>query len=159
MLDDSQGLLMMPGERYDAIIDFEDYDGQQVYLVNNGPDEPFKTFDAIENRAEFNKLGQIMRFDVSLEQDPDDISTPTDLLCFDPNPGGIPTFPDPNEYRKVFLKEEITTLPDEALGPLAAVLDNVYGPRDEGKGWAKPITETIPRNQVEQWAVVNLSGK
>ena len=31
-----QGLLMQPGERYDAIIDFGDSEGKEVYLINTG---------------------------------------------------------------------------------------------------------------------------
>ena len=32
----NQGLLMQPGERYDAIIDFADQEGNKVYIINTG---------------------------------------------------------------------------------------------------------------------------
>mmetsp|Transcript_27204 Transcript_27204/g.58280 ORF Transcript_27204/g.58280 Transcript_27204/m.58280 type:complete len:796 (-) Transcript_27204:1505-3892(-) len=175
-----QGLLMQPGERYDALIDFTGLDFilgtpvTQVYIVNTGPNEPFKTFDLIDQtvgelppgdglakRAPFNTLGQILRFDVSLDAGIEDSTSP-DKLCFDAFPGGVEKFP-PGFERTVYLKEELTT--GEALGPFAAVLDNeldnaVVGKGfDEGKGWAKPITEIIPINRVEDWNIVNLSGK
>ena len=121
--------------------------------------------------ALWNTLGQIMKFDVSLPAD-EDVSTPVENLCFDSNPAGVPKFSDEEvaKNRQVFAKEEVTGLlvcatgdddcdPFGDLGPLAAVLDNEYGNFEEGKGWAKPITENVPVNQVEEWEVINISGK
>jgi len=90
-----------------------------------------------------------MRFDVELEEDLDDISTPVEKLCFSQDPGGVPKF-DPEDpevvIRKVYAKEEVTD--EESLGPLAAVLDNecdstVPDCELEGKTWSMPITENV----------------
>jgi len=163
-----EGLLMMPGERYDAMIDFsvtkEKYEnGFEVYLINTGPNEPFKTFDLVDqddngNRVPFDTVGQLMKFNVAAREVRDD-STPPEKLCFDENPGGVAVFSsdDVKFHREVFLKEEVTVGPD--LGPFAAVLDNVYADAEEGKGWAKPITENIKLHHVEEWDVINISGK
>ena len=108
-----------------------------------------------------------MRFDVELEEDSDDISTPVEELCFSQNPGGVPKF-DPEDpevvIRKVYAKEEVTF--EESLGPLAAVLDNECNRTDpesecelEGKTWSMPITENVAVNKIEEWDVINLSGK
>jgi len=147
---------VQPGERYDALIDFADFDQREVYLVNTGPDEPFKTFELIyeENRADFDTLGQLLKFNVSLEEDTGDVSTPPNELCFDENPGGVAKFDKVDTYRSVFLKEEVT----DVLGPYAAVLDNIFGNPEEGKGFANAITENIQLNHVEEWDVVNLSA-
>ena len=45
------------------------------------------------------------------------------------------------------------------LGPFAAVLDNIRGDPEDGKTWSLPITENIPVDQVEEWEVINISGK
>lgn len=129
------------------------------------PSEPFKNFKVAPppDDALWNTLGQIMKFDVSLPAD-EDVSTPVENLCFDSNPAGVPKFSDEEvaKNRQVFAKEEVTgPLIGAAndLGPLAAVLDNEYGNPEEGKGWAKPITENVPVDQVEEWEVINISGK
>lgn len=134
------------------------------------------TFDLIDqtkeqtengNRAPWNTLGQLMRFDVELEEDLDDISTPVEGLCFSQDPGGVPKF-DPEEdkieeTRKVYAKEEVTF--EESLGPLAAVLDNECNRTTnsecelEGKTWSEPITENVAVDTIEEWDVINLSGK
>jgi hypothetical protein len=102
-----------------------------------------------------------MRFDVELEEDSDDISTPVEELCFSQDPGGVPKF-EPAIARKVYAKEEVTD--EESLGPLAAVLDNecdstVPDCELEGKTWSMPITENVAVNKIEEWDVINLSGK
>ena len=158
-----QGLLMQPGERYDALIDFTNWTGYDVYLINTGPDEPFKNFGLVDetNRATWETLGQLMKFDVSLapESDADtkDVSTAPDDLCFDAAPGGVAVPDRVDNTRTVYLKEEVTGPVD--LGPFAAVLDNVEDDPEIGKGWAKPITENIKLDAVEDWDIVNLSGK
>ena len=86
-----------------------------------------------------------------------DLSTPVEQLCFDVNPGGVPTFSVVDKYRQVFTKEEVTDI--DKLGPFAAVLDNEYGNPEEGKTWAMPITEVVKKDQVEEWEVINISGK
>ena len=107
-----QGVIMQPGERYDALIDFADKDNYEVYLVNTAPDEPFKTFELVnaENRAPFETLGQLMKFNVSLEKDVNDTTTAPEELCFDNDPGGVTKFEQDeiNTNRTVFLKEEVT---------------------------------------------------
>ena len=128
------------------------------------------TFDLIDqtkdqnengNRAPWNTLGQLMRFDVELEEDLDDISTPVEGLCFSQDPGGVPKF-DPEEdkieeTRKVYAKEEVTF--EETLGPLSVVLDNERTTSEEGKTWSEPITENVAVNTIEEWDVINLTRK
>ena len=170
-----KGLLMQPGERYDVIVDFEGLERKQVYLINEGPDEPFKDLELVNTEPDspsFQTTGQVMRFNVSLPFDEDDISTNVADLCFDSTPSGlVPSLADeivdPENRRQVFLKEEVTaadvgvTLADT---PFAAVLDNVCDVNEnpdcaeEGKTWSMPITENIPVNRVEEWEVVNLSA-
>ena len=57
---------MSPAERMDVIVDFTDFeDGDEVYLVNLGPDEPYN--GGVQDSADPATTGQVMKFVVNLD--------------------------------------------------------------------------------------------
>ncbi len=73
-------LLIAPAERVDLIVDFSGYAGKELYLINEGPDEPFgggRAPDAFDF-ADPATTGQVMKIIVG--SDGCDSSTPPALL-------------------------------------------------------------------------------
>jgi spore coat protein A, manganese oxidase len=146
-------ILLSPAERADVIVDFTDLpQGTAVYLINEGPDEPFGggtvgvDFDAADPAT----TGQVMKFVVgSLE------GTDTSEI-----PSGLPAAPKPGPEtatRQVSLNEESSTFPGFD-GPVAALLGTV-APDGTGEplGWDAPITENPAVGTTEVWEMHNLT--
>ena len=94
---------------------------------STGPDAPLNNFDLIDDnddRVSFDTLGQLMRFNVSLGEYTEDISTDPQDLCFDTTPGGIDHHygQGVGNQRQVYLIEETSS--NDALGPKAVLLSN-----------------------------------
>jgi bilirubin oxidase len=142
-------LLMAPAERADVIVDFTGLPvGTVLYLINEGPDEPFGggDFDAADPAT----TGQVMKFVVVPLASHDTSQDPARLTL----PAFRPLGPASNT-RKVSLNEEESTIFD---GPIAALLGtlNTSG-NPVPKGWDDPITENPALNSIEIWEMHNFT--
>jgi spore coat protein A len=147
-------LLMAPAERADVVIDFTDIPvGTDIYLINEGPDEPF---GGGEPPGDFDwanpgTTGQVMKFAIVEVTGPDP-STPPDELS-------LPTPPKPgpaSQTRKVSLNEEESEFFEEA--PIMALLGTVdESGKPVTKGWADPITENPALGATEVWEMYNFT--
>ena len=149
-------LLMGLAERADVIVDFTNVPvGTQLYLINEGPDEPFGggqpgvDFEP----ADVVTTGQVMKFTVVPLSAPD-TSLPVNQLAlppFTPLPVAIRT-------RRVALLEEDSARLRE-VGPRAAVLgivDDMGYPMP--MMWHDPITENPGLNDTEIWEIYNFTA-
>jgi bilirubin oxidase len=175
---------MAPAERADVIVDFSAFPpGTEVYLINEGPDEPFGggepgvDFDP----ADPGTSGQVMRFTVVPLSKPDRSAIPSVLPP-------VPPLMSMNT-RKLSLNEEESQMvcvreknngtvqqlkqvmpgPDfEAdcvaaggfvFGPTSALLGTLDG---DGNGvpllWADAITENPDLNATETWEIYNFTA-
>jgi len=148
-------LLMSPAERADVVVDFTNVPaGTEIYLINEGPDEPFAgglPFEEFEP-ADTATTGQVMKFTVVPLTTPD-TSLPVSQLAlpaFTPLGAAIRT-------RKVALLEEDSARLRE-VGPRAAVLGTVD---DLGypmmQMWNDPITENPGLHDTEIWEIYNFT--
>jgi spore coat protein A, manganese oxidase len=148
-------LLMSPAERADVIVDFTDVPlGTQVYLVNEGPDEPFGggTPGVDFPFADPGTTGQVMRF-VVVPRVGRDTSVPAAALTL---PAPAPVAPA-TRVRQVTLNEvDSETLP--GVGPRAALLGTL-DPDGTGRPleWADEVTENPAHNSVEVWEMYNFT--
>ncbi|MEJ2725144.1 MAG: multicopper oxidase [Deltaproteobacteria bacterium] len=149
-------LIIAPGERADVVVDFssDDITGNEVFLRNFGPDEPFKTLaDIASNPAEVDSTQQVMKFVVGAEATGDSatVATATNL-----RPAITPLVSDGNT-RKLGLFEGL----DEfgRLQPLLGVAEttlDLAGNRVDGSlSWFNPITEWPTLDTVEEWEIYN----
>ncbi len=156
-------LLMMPAERLDVIIDFSKAPGgvTEMYLVNEGPDEPFSggvpdVDYAVSDPA---TTGLVMRFDLSPASNVDDSadpSVPGDLVL-PPRPD-LPAVPD--RVRQLSLNEDdLKVLKD--VGPTEARLGPVNWvggmPMGMPMDWMMPVTETVTIGDTEVWEIFNFT--
>jgi FtsP/CotA-like multicopper oxidase with cupredoxin domain len=148
-------LLMGPAERADVIVDFTGLPvGTRIYLINEGPDEPFGggipgTDFAPADPA---TTGQVMRFRV-VDLMSTDASTPPDQLR-------LPAPPKPGNAtvtRRVSLNEEDSAVL-EGVGPRAALLGTLNdGGSGKALGWDDPITENPAMGATEIWEMHNFT--
>jgi spore coat protein A, manganese oxidase len=148
-------LLLAPAERADVIIDFTDLPvGAEIYLINEGPDEPFgggitgTDFQA----ADPSTTGQVMKFVVVPLASKDTSHEPARLK--------LPAFKplrDANLARQVSLNEEASSVPGFD-GPIAALLGTLEGPdKPIPMRWEDPVTENPALNSIEMWEMHNLT--
>jgi spore coat protein A, manganese oxidase len=148
-------LLIAPAERADVIVDFNGlHPGSRIYLINEGPDEPFGGGEPGSDFAPANPrtTGQVMQFRVTTLRAADE-STPVDELV-------LPAFTPLGSAgiaRKVSLNEaDSETLPD--VGPSAAYLGTVSA---DGTGeplrWMDPPTENVGLGATEIWEMHNFT--
>ena len=149
-------MLMAPAERADVVVDFSSVPvGTRLYLVNEGPDEPFGggtpgvDFDFADPRS----TGQVMAFHV-VDRTGSDGSTPPDQLDLPAPPPVAAT----SVVRKVSLNElDSETLPE--TGPQAALLGILDG---GGQGvvraWEDPISENPAVGATEVWEIHNFTA-
>jgi bilirubin oxidase len=150
-------LLMAPAERADVIVDFSALPvGTSVYLVNEGPDEPFGggappgDFDF----ADPDTTGQVMRFTVVRRVGGNDRSTPPSQLTLPAAPPvGASTV-----TRQVSLNElDSAVLPD--VGPREATLGTLAADSTGVPlGWDDPITENPALGTNETWEIYNFTA-
>jgi len=150
-------LLMGPAERADVIVDFTGLPpGTNLYLINEGPDEPFgggvpgTDFAPADPQT----TGQVMRFSVVDLVTPD-TSTPPGRL------GNLPAAPKPGPptaTRQVSLNEEDSAVLED-VGPRAALLGTL-NPDGSGHslGWDDPITENVALGATEVWEMHNFTA-
>jgi FtsP/CotA-like multicopper oxidase with cupredoxin domain len=148
-------LLMGPAERADVIVDFSGLrPGTNIYLINEGPDEPFGGGDSGTEfePADPETTGQVMRFRV-VDLVAPDTSTPPDQLR-------LPAPPKPGNAtvtRRVSLNEEDSEVLED-VGPRAALLGTLNGDGSgRALGWDDPITETPRVGTTEIWELHNFT--
>jgi len=148
-------LLMGLAERADVIVDFTGMPvGTQLYLINEGPDEPFgggepgQEFEAADPAT----TGQVMKFTV-VPLASRDTSVPPDQLR-------LPTFTPlgpASTTRGVSLNEEDSAVL-EGVGPRAALLGTLDASgHPVHLGWDDPITEHPALGATEIWELHNFT--
>jgi len=166
-------LLIGPAERADVIVDFSRVPaGTRVLLENLGPDEPF---GGGEPDLEFEPsdpatTGQVMQFRVVPSQGTDPSIAPADLRLPELTPLGKPVKSRDlslNEMMSMSVTATETAQGDvifdpagEPFGPQEALL-GTFDPATKVATpmlWMDPVSETVKRGQVEQWAFHNLTA-
>jgi spore coat protein A, manganese oxidase len=149
-------LLMGLAERADVIVDFTGLPvGTELYLINEGPDEPFGGGEPEEEfeAADPATTGQVMKLTVVPLASPD-TSVPPDQLR-------LPTFrplPPATKRRRVSLNEEDSAVL-EGVGPRAALLGTLDARgRPVHLGWDDPITEHPALGATEIWELHNFTA-
>jgi bilirubin oxidase len=168
------GLLMMPAERFDVIVDFSGLTGgSTVYLINEGGDDPFGGGVPGEDFIYANPqtTGQVMQFIV------DQPLTGTDTSADPAVPGELVLPPIPTHFpgqavsrmRKLSLNElesEDILIPDPdtglvPAGPTEARLGTMVFDSTSGNWmpmpmlWMMEVSEDITINEVEEWELYN----
>jgi FtsP/CotA-like multicopper oxidase with cupredoxin domain len=179
-----QALLMGPAERPDVIVDFSGLsDGDQIVMVNTGPDAPFGGFPDVP--ADPATTGQVMKFVVNsaLATPGGDPSTPAPSIVLDTNPGGVPKLGSPDAVQDLALLEEESAKICINIDPVTGVIDQVTDsvpPQCAGGGvpfapkaavlgtngfgggtpqlWSDPIQQNPALNSVEEWELWNWSA-
>ena len=167
-----QQLLLAPAERADVILDFTDVPvGTDIVLRNLGPDEPFGGGEPGKDfrPADPGTTGQVMQFRVTARKGTDSSTAPAALR--------LPRFtalPQTARVRHLSLNEmmsatvtaeerdgSIVTDPKgEPFGPQEALL-GTFDPKTnlpQAHNWMDPVTETIKKGRVEEWAIHNLTA-
>jgi FtsP/CotA-like multicopper oxidase with cupredoxin domain len=150
-------LLIAPAERADVILDFSDlHPGSRIYLINEGPDEPFGGGVPGTDFAPANPrtTGQVMLFRVvSPPRGLTDSSRPVGELVL---PAFTPLGPS-GSTRQVSLNEADSEILPE-VGPSAAFLGTVGA---DGTGqplrWMDPPTENVALGATEVWELHNFT--
>ena len=147
---------MAPAERADVIVDFTDLPvGTEVYLINEGPDEPLGSGVAGVDfpYADPGTTGQVMKFTV-VKRIGADKSLPPALLSL---PTIIPLGPEMRTRKVVLMEAESEEL--EEVGPREAtlgILDDNGNP--VAKLWMDPITENPGVGDTEIWEIYNFTA-
>ncbi len=148
-------LLMALAERADVIVDFTGVPaGTELYLINEGPDEPFGGGEPDEDfdTADPATTGQVMKFVVVPLASSDTSVSPSQLTLPTFTPLGAAT-----NTRQVSLNEEDSELLAE-VGPRAALLGTLDGSGNPVHlGWDDPITENPALGATEIWEVHNFT--
>ncbi len=148
-------LLMSPAERADVVVDFSALPvGTEVYLINEGPDEPFGGGEPGIDFPPANPAttGQVMKLRVVAPVGVD-TSAPVNTLKL---PGRTPLPTAQAVRRLALLEEDSAVLP--GVGPRRAVLGVL-----DASGmpmpmmWMDPITETPKVNRTEIWEIHNFT--
>ena len=147
-------LLVTLAERADVIVDFTGLPvGTEIYLINEGPDEPFKNprFEEFEP-ANPRTTGQVMKFQVVALSSTDTSVDPATLTL--PSP---PALGPANRRRKLSLNE----LDSEVLsgvGPSETLLGILRNGTPVPLLWSDPITEKPRVNDTEIWELHNFTA-
>jgi bilirubin oxidase len=160
-------LLMAPAERADVIVDFTGLPvGTPIYLINEGPDEPFRGGEPPGDfaAADPQTTGQVMKFVVVPLTQTDTSTPPNKLKLPKLAPLGPATF-----RRPVSLNEEdsATVCVQQNTGkvvPCNSARAVPFGPRaallgtlDSALMWADPITENPALGATEVWEIYNFT--
>jgi spore coat protein A len=148
-------LLMGLAERADVIVDFTGLRvGTELYLINEGPDEPFGGGVAGIDfaAADPSTTGQVMKF-VVVPLTSVDTSVPADLLTL---PKFFPLGAATNTRQVSLNEEDSAVLAD--VGPRAALLGTLAADGTPvHKEWGDPITENPALNATEIWEIHNFT--
>ena len=148
-------LLIGPAERADVIVDFTGLpQGTELYLINEGPDEPFGggQVEVDFAPADPQTTGQVLQFVVGKLQGPD-LSLPPQRLHL---PRFFPLGPE-TFVRQVSLNEEDSQVIED-FGPRAALLGIMDGSGNpQIKLWMEDPTETPLVGSTEVWEIYNFT--
>lgn len=169
-----ESLLMGPAERADVLVDFTGLpEGTEVFLVNEGPDEPFGGGIAGTDFpwADPNTTGQVMKFVVGALKSEDRSLPPGELSLPAAAPLAAATF-----TRGVSLNEEMSNTvrvvidedgvirlacddpAAEYFGPSEAELGTVDPDGTVTRlGWDHPVTENPAAGATEIWEISNFT--
>jgi spore coat protein A, manganese oxidase len=139
-------ILLSPAERADVIVDFSAFEpGQEILLLNLGPDEPFGGLPIPEEElADPQTTGQVMKFRIVELTGPDTSEIPAELPAIEP-------LGDPDRVRNLTLHEMMSEYADI---PIMALL----GTAEKGmQFWHSPVTERMILGQTEIWQMANLT--
>ena len=149
-------LLIGLAERADVIVDFTGFTaGTELYLINEGPDEPFGGGVAGTDfpAANPDTTGQVMKFVVVPLASRDTSVPPAELTLPRFTPLGAAT-----NTRKVSLNEEDSEVLD-GVGPREALLGTINADGSPNAlDWDEPITENPDLHAVEVWEMYNFTA-
>jgi spore coat protein A, manganese oxidase len=164
--------VLQPSGRLDIVIDFRQYAGQQIVLMNEGGDEPFG--GEIPGPRIFAHTDRIMRFDVSLSFDaavPDDYQRATVPATPIVEPikrvRRLGLFEGTDQYGRLQpLLGTLDPATDRNFQPIyypdtAIYANNGLTSSSQMVGtmtWHSPVTENMNLNDVEEWEIWNLSA-
>jgi bilirubin oxidase len=149
-------LLMGLAERFDVIIDFTGLQpGAELYLINEGPDQPFGggQLGTDFQPADKHTTGQVMKFRV-VPLRAADTSTPPEFLSL---PAFVPLGAQATTRRLSLNELDSAVLKD--VGPratLLSILDN--GGNPQPMEWGDPVTENPRLGTVELWELYNFTA-
>ena len=147
-------LTLAPGERAEVIVDFSTMVGQQITLLNTGPDAPYG--NPTSPQSDPATTGQIMQFRVNQLLNtaiPDvNITTATNLR---PTLGTIQALGAPMKTRKLALFEGSDDL--GRILPMLGIVDPT-NPNDGSLTWHDPVTENVNLNDTEIWEIYNTTA-
>jgi spore coat protein A, manganese oxidase len=148
-------LLIGPAERADVIVDFTGVPGgTELYLINEGPDEPFGGGDPGDEfeAADPATTGQVMKLAIVPLASTDTSVPPSQLTLPMFTPLGAAT-----ATRQVSLNEEDSSVL-EGVGPREAELGTLDGSGNPVHlGWDHPITENPALGATEVWEIHNFT--
>jgi FtsP/CotA-like multicopper oxidase with cupredoxin domain len=142
---------MMPGERFDVLVDFSGLGGTTVTMKNLGDDAPFSgrfDFDNLAVRQPTSvSIPEIMKFRVAAATVPATTS-------------GVPAPAAGTPLTGITIPALVATNAKPRVLALAEITDQ-YGrtmPTIDARGYIPPgirTTEVIPQNAIEMWDIVN----
>lgn len=140
-------LEMAPAERADVLVDFSGLsEGEEVILLNVGPDEPFQGSEADQDPANPETTGQVMMFKVV-------------ALTNQGNPGQIPASLPPITPLGPSAQTRDLTLNEMVIDPGDFPFEAELGTLSEGPlSWDEPISEFPMLGDIETWQIINLTG-
>jgi len=154
-----QKLVIAPGERYDVLVDFRGYEGQQLVMKNNAKG-PFPAGAVVDPQT----TGQIMAFNVGMTvSDNTNNVIPGTLRSAPITPQDILAGDSVARTRKLALFEGMDDKGrlQPLLGVAEPTTDVMGGTQDGSLVWDEckaPITENPGLDDVEIWEVYNTTG-
>ena len=150
-------ILLGPAERADVVVDFSKMPaGTQLYMINEGPDEPFGGGDADNDdfdAADPMTTGQVMKFVVGKGKGRDPSLPPAQIAW----PVVTPAVATSNFRKVALLEDDSAVLPE--VGPRVALLGTVDSlGMPTLQMWGSAITEAIKLNQLETWEIYNFTA-
>jgi bilirubin oxidase len=148
-------LLISLAERADVIVDFTAFPaGTELYLINEGPDEPFGgglPFEEFEP-ANPKTTGQVMKFRVVPLASTDTSANPANLAL-----------PAPPRIGKAIRRRKLSLIELDSeqlfgVGPRVALLGIMRSGTPIAKMWSDPITENPGLNDTEIWEFFNFTA-
>jgi len=127
-------ILMLPAERADVIVDFSDFEGEDLVLRNT------RLPQGVVSPASPN-LPLIMQFRVG-----ERVTNPGPRRIPRSLPGSLPSFGTPDRERYITLEEVL----DEDGEPIRSEID--------GLRFDDPVNIQVPEGDVEDWLLINLSA-
>ncbi len=139
-------------ERYDVIIDFSGLrEGTELFLINEGPDEPFGGGEPGTDfaPADPGTTGQVMKFVVTARTSTDTSVPPSQLSL-----PSAPRLGTANKTRPLSLNEMMSEFFDApAMAMLGTMMD--HGPMP--MPWMDPVTENPALGATEIWELHNFT--